>query len=137
MLKQLSVLEDPTLETQIMLRIFGQLMNSFKKEKYLVSYLLPRQEGHWIDKSILLIAGLRAMGIPARLHLAKVKNHIAAEKLIAKIGTNELTPHGMVDIFLNAKLIKVSPAFNATLCERYKVEPLGFDGEQLPPNNGR
>jgi len=33
-LKQLSVLEDPTLETQIMLRIFGQLMNSFKKEKY-------------------------------------------------------------------------------------------------------
>ncbi len=102
---------------------------AFKKEKYRASYLLPRKEGHCIDKSIILIAGLRAMGIPARLHLAKVKNHIAAERLIEKIGTNELTPHGMVDIFLNNKWLKVSPAFNATLCERYKVEPLGFDGE--------
>jgi len=109
--------------------LYNPYLIAFKKEKYRVSYLLSRKEGHCIDKSIILIAGLRAMGIPARIHLAKVKNHIAAERLIAKFGTNELTPHGMVDIFLDNKWLKVSPAFNKTLCERYQVEPLGFDGE--------
>ena len=76
----------------------------------------------------MLIACLRALNIPARLHLGKVKNHIAVERLEEKFGTNELTPHGMVNVFLNNKWLKMSPAFNATLCEKFNVEPLEFDG---------
>jgi transglutaminase-like putative cysteine protease len=82
-----------------------------------------------VEKSILLIACLRGLGIPARLHLGKVKNHIAVERLIEKFGSNELTPHGMVNIYINGRWLKASPAFNKTLCEKFNVEPLDFDGE--------
>lgn len=102
---------------------------SFNKEKYRASEIAKRPKGHCIDKSIILIAGLRSLGIPARIHLAKVKNHIGVERLIEKFGSNELTPHGMVDAFINKKWLKLSPTFNASLCEMLNVAPLDFDGE--------
>lgn len=97
--------------------------------EYKASVIYNRPQGHCIDKSILLIAGLRALKIPAKLHLAKVKNHIGVEILTEKFGTNELTPHGMVDIYLNGQWLKVSPAFNIELCHKYKLDALDFDGE--------
>ncbi|MEQ8627112.1 transglutaminase-like domain-containing protein [Ekhidna sp.] len=102
---------------------------SFRKEALKSSAIAQKDHGHCIDKSILYISGLRAMGIPAKLHLAKVKNHIAVDRLTEKFGTNELTPHGMVDVYLNGKWIKATPAFNKELCYRTGVEPLEFNGE--------
>lgn len=102
---------------------------SFNKEKYRASEIAKRTNGHCIDKSIVLIACLRAMDIPARIHLAKVKNHIGVERLIEKFGSNELTPHGMVDAFIDGKWLKLSPTFNTSLCEMLRVAPLDFDGE--------
>jgi len=102
---------------------------SFRPEKYIASNLVDDSEGHCIDKSILLITGLRALGISARLRLAKVKNHIGVERLVEKFGTNVMTPHGMVDIFLKNKWVKASPAFNRELCEKCNVAPLDFDGK--------
>jgi len=99
------------------------------QEEYRASKVAMKPYGHCVDKSILLVAGLRALQIPARIHLAKVKNHIAVERLTEKFGTNELTPHGMVNVFLDQKWIKVSPAFNKELCEKCNVAPLEFDGE--------
>ncbi|MAU16039.1 MAG: transglutaminase [Muricauda sp.] len=102
---------------------------SLAKENYRASSIAQKSTGNCVEKSILLIAGLRAMRIPARLHLGKVKNHIAVDRLMEKFGSNELTPHGMVNVFLNNKWLKMSPAFNKTLCEKLNVEPLEFDGE--------
>ncbi|MEQ9009616.1 MAG: transglutaminase-like domain-containing protein, partial [Ekhidna sp.] len=103
---------------------------SFRKEALKASNIARKDHGHCIDKSVLYIAGLRALGIPAKLHLAKVKNHIAIERLTEKFGTNELTPHGMVDVFLNEKWVKATPAFNQELCRLTGVEPLEFDGSE-------
>lgn len=111
---------------------------SLSKESYKASLIAEKSSGNCIEKSIVLIAALRGLGIPARLHLGKVKNHIAVERLTEKFGTNELTPHGMVNVLLNGKWLKMSPAFNATLCEKFNVEPLEFDGENdsfLQPYN--
>jgi transglutaminase-like putative cysteine protease len=102
---------------------------SLSKEKYKSSHIAKKQSGNCVEKSILFISCLRALGLPARLHLAKVKNHIAVERLIEKFGSNELTPHGMVNIYLGDKWLKASPAFNKSLCEKLNVEPLAFDGE--------
>ncbi len=102
---------------------------SLIKEGYVASNIAKKTKGHCVDKSILLIACLRAVKIPARIHLAKVKNHIGVERLIEKFGTNELTPHGMVNVFLDDKWLKVSPAFNEALCRKCNVAPLDFDGE--------
>ncbi|WP_055435264.1 transglutaminase-like domain-containing protein [Lacinutrix algicola] len=113
---------------------------SLSKEKYKSSYLVEKQSGNCVEKSIILIACLRALGIAARLHLGKVKNHIAVERLIEKFGSNELTPHGMVNVYLNNKWLKMSPAFNKSLCEKLNVEPLSFDGENnsfLQQYNGK
>ena len=89
---------------------------SLAPEKFRAGVIGGKATGDCVEKSILLIAGLRGLGIPARLHLGKVKNHIAVERLTEKFGSNELTPHGMVNIYLNNKLLKASPAFNKTLC---------------------
>ncbi|WP_298318876.1 transglutaminase family protein [uncultured Aquimarina sp.] len=103
---------------------------NLSKEGYRASKIAKKNSGHCLDKSILLIACLRALRIPARIHLAKVKNHIGVERLIEKFGTNELTPHGMVNICLDGKWLKASPAFNKALCEKCNVAPLEFDGEK-------
>ncbi len=102
---------------------------SLAQKSYKASTIAGKPSGNCVEKSILLIACLRGLGIPARLHLGKVKNHIAVKRLTEKFGTNELTPHGMVNLFLHDKWLKVSPAFNASLCKKFKVEPLVFDGE--------
>lgn len=103
---------------------------SLEKKGYRASNLINREHGHCIDKAIILIAGLRGLGIPARINLAKVKNHIAAEKVIEKLGTDELTPHGNAEMFLNGKWLKATPAFNKELCRFCNVEPLAFDGSR-------
>jgi len=102
---------------------------SLRADNYIASYIANRTSGNCVEKSVLLVAGLRGLGIPARLHLGKVKNHIAVERLTEKFGSNELTPHGMVNLQLNGTWLKCSPAFNADLCARFNVAPLEFDGE--------
>lgn len=97
---------------------------------YVASHIAQKEEGHCIDKAILYTACLRALGIPARIHLAKVTNHIATERLEAILGTNELTPHGLVDVYFNGKWVKCSPAFNKELCTMYHVDALDFDGTE-------
>ena len=102
---------------------------NLSEETYTASSIASKTTGNCVEKSILLIACLRGVGIPARLHLGKVKNHIAVERLTEKFGSNELTPHGMINLLLDGKWLKASPAFNASLCEKLNVPPVDFDGE--------
>lgn len=101
----------------------------FNPESCTASTIFQRPEGHCIDKANLLITVLRAVGIPARLHLAKVRNHIAVELIIRKFKTDVLTPHGYVELFLNDRWIAATPAFNKQLCKILNVDVLEFDGE--------
>lgn len=98
-------------------------------ESYQASKIFKRDHGHCIDKSILMISLCRAIGIPARICLAKVRNHIATDKLVERLGTDELVPHGYVEVFINGKWIKCTPVFNQALCLLLNVRPLEFDGE--------
>ena len=102
---------------------------SFKREDWTADKIFAKSDGHCQDKALLLATFARACGIPSRLHLAKVKNHIAVEILIKKLGTNVLTPHGYVELFLENKWVKATPAFNRQLCEKLNVSPLEFDGQ--------
>lgn len=102
---------------------------SLLKTSYRASFIAQKPDGHCIEKSILLIACLRGLQIPARIHFARVKNHIGVERFMEKFGTDEITPHGMVDVFIDGKWLKVSPAFNKELCVKCNVAILDFDGE--------
>jgi transglutaminase-like putative cysteine protease len=98
------------------------------KKYYRASFVASQPHGHCIDKSTLFVAGMRALGIPARLRLAKVVNHIAVEHLTEKLGNHHIAPHGIAEVYSNGKWYKASTAFNKTLCDKYKVDPLDFDG---------
>ena len=97
---------------------------------YVASNIYHKKEAHCIDKAILYTAGLRALGIPSKLRLAKVSNHIAVERLVNKLGTNELAPHGLVEVYNGENWVKCSPAFNKELCALYNVAPLDFNGKE-------
>lgn len=99
------------------------------KDGFKASVIMQRSAGHCLDKAIILVASLRGVGLPARLHLAKVKNHIAVERMIEMLGSDELTPHGYVEVWLDDRWVSCTPAFNASLCERLGVAPLEFDGK--------
>ena len=36
--------------------------------------------------------------------------------------------HGYAELHLEGRWVKATPAFNASLCERFNVDPLEFDG---------
>ena len=102
---------------------------SLVKEDWQSSLICEHKTGHCLDKAIIYISLLRSQGIPARLGLAKVKNHIAVEDIVEKFGNDVLVPHGYVDVYLNGKWVKATPAFNKGLCDKLGVKALDFDGE--------
>lgn len=98
------------------------------REAIKASSLLKRNYGYCIEKACLLAACARVAGIPSRLGFAKVRNHIATEKLEEILKTNVLVFHGFTELFLNGKWVKATPAFNKSLCEKLGVESLEFNG---------
>ena len=70
----------------------------------------------------------RAAGIPARIGFADVRNHLATRQLLDYLGSNLFVYHGYADLFLEGKWVKATPAFNLSLCERFGLHPLEFNG---------
>lgn len=81
-----------------------------------------------VPKSILLTAACRAVGIPAGLGFADVRNHLQSEKLRATMGTDLFAWHGYSVIMVDDAWRKVSSAFNRDLCERFGTRVLEWDG---------
>ncbi len=92
------------------------------------SSVLKRGSGYCVAKAVLLTAVLRSQNIPSRLGFADVKNHLVTKNLKELMGTDVFTYHGYTEIYLKGKWVKATPAFNLSLCERFKVKPLEFDG---------
>ena len=100
----------------------------FEPEKYTGKWLLQEKVGFCIQKAILLAAAARAVGLPSRLGFADVRNHLATERLIELMRTDEFIYHGYTELYLKGKWVKATPAFNLALCQKFGVKPLEFDG---------
>jgi transglutaminase-like putative cysteine protease len=98
------------------------------RESFRASVILAKGYGYCVAKAIVLAAACRAHGIACRLHFADVRNHLTTERLKKIMQTDIFTYHGYNDIFLEERWVKVTPTFNKSLCERFKVRPLDFDG---------
>ena len=101
----------------------------FGEESFKASHGLKMGESYCIPKAGLMVALCRKFGIPARLGLADVRNHLSSEKFIEMIGTDYFAMHGYAEVLLDDKWIKTTPVFNKELCEKFNVEPLEWDGE--------
>lgn len=97
-------------------------------DAYKASAVLGQERSFCIPKAILLAAAARAVGIGARVGFADVKNHLASEKLVRRLGSDLFVFHGYAELWVDGRPVKASPAFNASLCARFGVAPLDFDG---------
>lgn len=99
-------------------------------EHYRASYVLKRGRSFCVPKASLLCALGRACGIPSRVGLADVRNHLTTKQLIDFMGSDLFVCHGFVELYLEGKWVKATPAFNSALCERHHVPPLDFSGRE-------
>lgn len=92
------------------------------------SHVLATGQSYCIPKAVLLGAAARAIGVPARLGLADVKNHVSSPQLIEYLQSDIFRMHGYIELYLNEQWVKATPAFNKHLCRLMGVAPLEFDG---------
>ncbi|MCW5908863.1 MAG: transglutaminase domain-containing protein [Chitinophagales bacterium] len=100
-----------------------------KPEVISASQTLARGSGYCIEKSLLLCAAGRALGIPSRLGFSIVRNHLSTQKFVEMLRTDKFVFHGYNEFWLEDKWVKCTPAFNKSLCEKFGVAALEFDGE--------
>lgn len=90
--------------------------------------IIGKRRGYCVAKAIALAAVARVSGIPARVGLADVKNHLSTERLRRLMKTDVFVFHGYAELHLNGRWFKVTPTFNMSLCDKFGVRPLEFDG---------
>jgi transglutaminase-like putative cysteine protease len=117
--------------------LFHAVRDGFRYDPYLLasdpddyraSTIIATESNWCVPKSVVLTAAARAVGIPARLGFADVRNHLTSEKLSARMGTDLFAWHGYSELLLGDRWFKLSSAFNIELCERFGVKVLEFDG---------
>ena len=99
-------------------------------EHYRASYVLKRGRSFCVPKASLLCALGRACGLPTRIGFVDVRNHLATTQLIKFMGSDLFVYHGFVELYLEGKWVKATPAFNMDLCRKHRVPPLEFNGRE-------
>ncbi len=101
-----------------------------KREDFKASSTLLRGTGFCIEKAVLLTAACRAIGIPALLRFADVRNHLTTPEMAETMKTDVFIYHGLVEMLLEGKWVKATPAFDRAMCDRHGVRPIDFDGRR-------
>jgi transglutaminase-like putative cysteine protease len=99
------------------------------KGDFKASHCVGQSQSYCVPKAVLLVALARLNGIPARLGLADVKNHLSSPALLKWLHTDEFVMHGYAEMYLNGNWVKATPAFDDALCKKMGVKPLEFDGK--------
>jgi len=108
--------------------IYDPYVNFADPANFRASGVLSAGRGFCVGKSAVLAAGARALGIPARVGFADVRNHLTSPRLYEKIKTDTFLWHSYTELYLSGRWIKATPAFDRALCERAGLKPLEFDG---------
>jgi transglutaminase-like putative cysteine protease len=91
--------------------------------------VIQKRRAWCVEKSLVAVACFRSMHIPARFGFGIVKNHLGVEKLAHYLQRDEIVFHGFVEVFLNERWIKCTPAFDPLICKLAQVPVLTWDGE--------
>jgi transglutaminase-like putative cysteine protease len=107
---------------------YDPYVNLADPANYRASAVLASGRGFCIGKSALLAASARAIGVPARVGYADVRNHLTSPRLYEKTKTDIFIWHSYTELFLAGRWVKATPAFDRALCDRLGLKPLEFDG---------
>ncbi len=102
----------------------------YRPEHYRASNVLKKGRAFCVGKATLLCAVARAVGIPARVGFADVRNHLATRQLLEFLGSDIFVFHGFTELFLDGRWVKATPAFNVELCKKHRVAALEFNGRE-------
>lgn len=92
------------------------------------SGVLTAKRGFCVGKAALLAACARAVGIPARVGFADVRNHMTSRRLHDLVKTDVFRWHSYSDLLVEGSWAKATPAFDSVLCQRVGIKPLDYDG---------
>ena len=101
---------------------------TFDRNKYPASFVLGQGDGFCIQKAIVLAALSRAAGVPCRLRFATVRNHLVTKRLREAMKSDVFVFHGYNEFYLGGRWVKATPTFNLSLCEKFGVHTLEFNG---------
>jgi len=101
----------------------------YPAETFRASETLSRGHGYCVQKAVLLVALARAVGIPARLHFATIRNNLVPPKLYEIMKTNIFPWHGFTELYLQEKWVKATPTFDLKMCQKHGIIPVEFDGQ--------
>jgi transglutaminase-like putative cysteine protease len=130
---------DATSEHDRVRRMFAAVRDEIRYDPYSVSSdpgeyrastVIERGVGYCVPKAVVLAAAARSLGIPARLGFSDVRNHLQSPRLAETMATDVFVFHGYTELHLDGAWRKATPAFNASLCARFGVAPLEFDGTE-------
>lgn len=107
---------------------YNPYMKVRSETAYRASDAIKSGEGWCVPKAALMTACLRLKGIPARPGYADVRNHLASQRLLDLLGTDLFPWHSYCEAYLDGKWVKSTPSFNLSLCEKFDLKPLEFDG---------
>ena len=109
--------------------VYDPYVNFSDPSNFQASGVLANGRGFCIGKAALLAAATRAIGMPARVGYADVRNHLTSRRLYERIKTDIFIWHSYADLHVSGRWVKATPAFDLALCERVGIKPLEFDGE--------
>jgi transglutaminase-like putative cysteine protease len=98
------------------------------RDAFKASVIISKGYGYCVAKAIVLTAVARASGISSRLGFANVRNHLSTERLRQLMKTDVFIFHGYTELFLENRWVKATPTFNLSLCDKFAVKSLEFDG---------
>lgn len=107
---------------------YSPYRNFGRPESYSAKACLEQKLGFCVPKAALLAACARAIGLPARIGFADVRNHLSTPRLTELNGGDVFHWHAYTELLLDDGWVKATPAFDLALCERFGVKPLEFDG---------
>jgi transglutaminase-like putative cysteine protease len=110
---------------KIMYEVYGA---DLSRNGLRASSIISRGRGFCIHKSTVYAAVCRAAGIPSRIVLTDVRNHLASERLRQLVGGDVFRFHALNSVYLEGQWVRATPVFNKMLCRLYGITPLEFDG---------
>ncbi|MNV05247.1 Transglutaminase-like superfamily protein [compost metagenome] len=101
-----------------------------RRDALKASVVALKKRAWCVEKSLLACACFRSFGFPARLGFGIVKNHIGVEKLKSYLKRDEIVFHGYVEVWVDGKWSKCTPAFDPRICKLSAVPLLEWDGSE-------
>lgn len=109
--------------------IYDPYVDVSDPDNFRASAVLARGRGFCVGKAALFAAGARALGVPARVGYADVRNHLTSPRFYNYMKTDIFIWHSYADVHVGGRWVKATPAFDIALCERLNLKPLEFDAQ--------